>query len=64
MSHVRIWRSNGIVYFSGQMPATDVTIREGQFRDMRAAVQLQLLATDFAVPVAAEMLLRTDAKDQ
>lgn len=64
MSHVRIWRSAGVIYFAGQMPAENVAgivLVEGTFRSDRAAYRLKALAESIGQLVPPPL---RDAKDQ
>ena len=56
MSHLRIWRHNGVVYFAGQLTALPgLGYPEGQFRSLEASARLHDLATDFAQPEHAPL---------
>lgn len=51
MSHLRIWRSNGRIYFEGQLPTDGPLaerIREGLFRMPGTLPQMQTLAEAIA----------------
>lgn len=64
MSHVRIWRSNGIVYFAGQIPVENAIpeVHEGTFGGDKAAKQMAELSLSLLSPTPQP--LRSYAKDE
>lgn len=69
MSHLRIWRSKGTIYFAGQLPIDGLLaqrVREGTYRMPRTLSQMQALAQAIAstAPTAPYANPFGDAQDE